>query len=84
MGAGDGVGCSQADLCTSAENDVADSATGPPEALAPAWSALTCEVEGTLPPLVLVKNKAKRAQEVGAYSCSRETLGFKHTVPWKS
>lgn len=44
MGIREGLGGSQADLCTSSENDVADAATGPPEALAPAWGAITGEV----------------------------------------
>lgn len=44
VGTRDGLGRSQADLCTSSENDVANAATGPPEALAPAWGALTAEV----------------------------------------
>lgn len=43
-------------------------AAGAPNALTPVWSAVTHEVQGVppllLPPLVLVKSKAKSTQEI--------------------
>lgn len=56
---------------------MAAAAAGAPEALTPVWGAVTHEVQGvpppSLPPLVLVKSKAKCAQEISACQRSRET-----------
>lgn len=67
------MGRSQADLCTSTENDVAAAAAGAPEALTPVWGAVTCEVQGVLQ-RILAKNKAESTQEMGVVSVPERLL----------